>query len=200
MSTLTISPAYGARHRSAAERAAERWAAVPATELAGELAIRPGPRRAARPTSVPGTEPLRGARPAPRPVDGPAAEPRRTARPVHAPGSEPRRTARPARPASPGGQVRLTRRGRLVVFLLAMAFVLSLGVLLGARSMATGESGQDQPTRVVMVDEGETLWDIAAGIAKDGEVRSMMHQIEQLNGLESGMLLSGQELHVPVTD
>jgi hypothetical protein len=98
------------------------------------------------------------------------------------------------------GQVRLTRRGRLVVFLLALAFVLAMGILLGARSIATGEAGQDQPTRVVMVDEGETLWDIAAALAEDGEVRSMMHRIEQLNGLESGMLLTGQELHVPVTD
>lgn len=105
-----------------------------------------------------------------------------------------------ARQAGRAGQVRLTRRGRLVVFLLAMTFVLTAGVLLGAQSMATGEAGEDQPTRVVMVDDGDTLWGIAAGIAEEGEVRSVMHEIEQLNGLESGMLLTGQELHVPVTD
>jgi hypothetical protein len=111
-----------------------------------------------------------------------------------------RQRADDRRPAAPRTQVRLTRRGRLVVFVLAMAFVLAAGVLLGARSVATGEAGQDQPTRVVMVGEGETLWGIADEIAEDGEIRSMMHEIQQLNGLESGTLYAGQELHLPVTD
>lgn len=110
----------------------------------------------------------------------------------------PRRAARTR--AARAGEVRLTRRGRLMVFLVALAFVLALGVLLGARSIATDEAGPGETTRVVMVDEGQTLWQIAAGLSEDGEVRSMMHRIEQLNALETSMLYAGQELHVPVSD
>lgn len=98
------------------------------------------------------------------------------------------------------GEVRLTRRGRLAVFLVALAFVLALGVLLGSRSIATDQAGPGEATRVVMVDEGQTLWQIAAGLSEDGEVRSMMHRIEQLNALETSMLYAGQELHVPVAE
>ena len=47
--------------------------------------------------------------------------------------------------------VRLTRRGRLVVFLFALAVVLGAGFFLGATSVATDEAGTSEPTEVVMV-------------------------------------------------
>ena len=107
--------------------------------------------------------------------------------------------ARP-RLAAPRSQVRLTRRGRLVVFVLALAFLLTAAMFLGTRSTATNESGPEMQTEVVMVGQGETLWSIASEIADDGEVRDMVDQIERLNALDSSMLYAGQELHVPVVD
>lgn len=101
-------------------------------------------------------------------------------------------------PAPRRGGVRLTRRGRLVVFLLALTAVLAVGVLLASGSVATGEKGTPVPTRTVMVGSGDTLWAIAAEIADDGDVRGMIHEIEQLNALESGMVTAGQQLQVPV--
>ena len=98
-------------------------------------------------------------------------------------------------------QVRLTRRGRLVVFLACLFLVLGAALFLGATSVATGETGgAEQPTRVVMVGEGDTLWAIASAAAGDGEVREMMHTIKQLNALDSSMLVAGQKIFVPVTD
>ncbi|GAA4376516.1 LysM peptidoglycan-binding domain-containing protein [Nocardioides caricicola] len=94
--------------------------------------------------------------------------------------------------------VRLTRRGRLVVFLVALVAVLAVGIVLAQGSVASGEKGTPAPTRVVMVGAGETLWDIAADIAEDGDVRGMVHEIEELNALESGMVAAGQELRVPL--
>src|SRR5262245_35461218 len=100
---------------------------------------------------------------------------------------------RPARP-----QVRLTRRGRLVVFIASLLLVFGTAfVLLGGASVATGEAGEPEPTRVVMVGEGETLWDIASSIADEGDTRDMMERIERLNALDSGMLFAGQRLRVP---
>lgn len=93
--------------------------------------------------------------------------------------------------------VRLTRRGRLVVLLVALGLVLAFGFVLASGSFATRDAGSPEPTRVVMVGTGDTLWDIAADLAGDGGVRSMMDKIERLNALESGMLVAGQELVVP---
>ena len=108
-----------------------------------------------------------------------------------------RRTAR----TSARSQVRLTRRGRLVVFIASLFLVLGAALFLGATSVATGETGgAEQPTRVVMVGEGDTLWAIASAAAGDGDVRDMMHTIKELNALDSSMLVAGQKIFVPVTD
>jgi LysM repeat protein len=96
------------------------------------------------------------------------------------------------------GSVRLTRRGRLVVLTLALLTILTVALVLAGRSVATDEAGTPEPTRVVMVGSGDTLWDIAADVADDGDVRSMIARIEKLNALESGMVVVGQRLVVPV--
>ena len=113
------------------------------------------------------------------------------------------RTFRPAMPAprpAPTGQVRLTRRGRLVVFVLALLVVLGLGLYWAAGSVATEEPGTPEPTRVVMVGTGDTLWGIAADLADDGDVRAMVDHIEHLNALDSGMVVAGQRLRVPLDE
>ena len=57
----------------------------------------------------------------------------------------------PARP-----QVRLTRRGRLVVFLGTLMLVLLLGIVCGTgSSVATERPGTPEPTRVVQVGPGD---------------------------------------------
>ena len=104
-----------------------------------------------------------------------------------------------ARP-EPRGEVRLTRRGRFVVFLAALLFVLGAALFLGATSVATNDAGTDQPTEAVMVGEGDTLWAIASDLAPDGEVREMVATIKELNALDSAMLVAGQTLYVPVID
>lgn len=104
----------------------------------------------------------------------------------------------PARRA-PQGEVRLTRRGRLVVLALALLVVLGLGIALGGGSAATGEPGPGVATEVVVVDHGDTLWGIASEYAAHGgEVRAVMAEIEQVNRLESPALMVGQRIHVPV--
>ena len=84
-----------------------------------------------------------------------------------------------------------------MVFLGALMVVLALGVLWGAGSVATERPGAPEPTRVVLVSEGETLWGIAAEAATDGNTGAMVERIEQLNHLESGMLTAGQKIRVP---
>ncbi|GAA1139567.1 LysM peptidoglycan-binding domain-containing protein [Nocardioides aquiterrae] len=96
------------------------------------------------------------------------------------------------------GAVRLTRRGRLAVFTLALLVVLAVGFVLASGAVGTGEPGTPEPTRVVVVGSGDTLWEIAAGLADDGDVRAMVAKIQKLNALDSGMLTAGQKLVVPI--
>jgi hypothetical protein len=113
------------------------------------------------------------------------------------------RTALP-RPAvrRPGvsSTVRLTRRGRAAVLLAGLVIALVVGVVLGAGSVATEHPGTPEPTRIVMVGSGETLWDIAGDAALatgSDDIRAMVKRIERMNALESGMVRAGQRLRVP---
>lgn len=90
--------------------------------------------------------------------------------------------------------VRLTRRGRLVVFGAAFAAVLGLGFVAATGSLA---SDQPEPTRVITVQPGQTLWDLAAAASHGGDVRATMSHLETLNHLDSTTLEVGQELRVP---
>jgi Tfp pilus assembly protein FimV len=112
-----------------------------------------------------------------------------------------RRTAAPAAPtARRTGQVRLTRRGRLVVFLFALAVVAAAALWLAAGSAASGDSAPTPAeVDVITVAPGDTLWDIASDAAATtgDDVRDMMQRIEQLNALDGGTLYVGQDLRVP---
>lgn len=109
----------------------------------------------------------------------------------------------PSRRASSGGpapcgELRLTGRGRVVITLLFLALVLAVLTLLSGYSAAIGSAGDPAPTRTVVVEEGDTLWGIAAGVADGRDLREVIHEIERLNALSGPGLVEGQELAVPV--
>lgn len=166
MSAMTIAPTL---RRAGHRRAAAQRAAA---------------RRAAGPVA-----PLRAVPALPGPVAG-GPVPVRAAAPGRAvPVAGPRREVT-------AGPLRLTRRGRVVMW--------SLGVLLASGVGGAAMSAQaDGPTaaaevRRVVVAPGDTLWGIAAGVAAPGEdVRDVVLQLMTLNELPSGGLLAGQTIVVP---
>ena len=94
--------------------------------------------------------------------------------------------------------LRLTRRGRLVLFLLGLAVVLALGVVWGAGSVAGTHAGPPEPTPNVHGQPGQTLYAIAETVTTDGDVAAMVEKIMDLNALDDPMLYVGQSLRVPV--
>ena len=90
--------------------------------------------------------------------------------------------------------LRLTRRGRLVVFGVGLAAVLGIAFVAATGSLA---NDQPEPTRVVTVQPNQTLWDIAAGVSGGGDVRSTMAHLEAINHLDTTTLQVGQHLRVP---
>lgn len=99
-----------------------------------------------------------------------------------------RSTARP---------VRLTRRGRLVVLTAFVATFVGLMVAFAGPVIATLSGGSGEPVRVVEVQPGQTLYDIAGRVARPGHVNEMVYRIEELNSLPDSDISAGQRLAVP---
>lgn len=113
------------------------------------------------------------------------------------PGHRVRRAA-PARAARPA--LRITRRGRLSITLAFAVVLAALGVAGGSQALAGSET-QPVPVQSVTVLPGDTLWSIAQQGAAPGEdVRDVIAEIVELNGLESSAVYAGQQLTVPLAD
>ncbi len=107
-------------------------------------------------------------------------------------------TVAPVQSSRPtGGELRLTRRGRVVVTLLFLVMVTVALTFVSGYSAATGAAGDAPPTRTLVVAEGDTLWSIAAQVAGPGEIREVVHEIQELNSLADPALTEGQRIAVP---
>jgi LysM domain len=95
--------------------------------------------------------------------------------------------------------VRLTRRGRIVFLMAFLASAFVVMVAFGGWATATHDSGTPTPVRVVEVEEGDTLYGIAGRVAEPGQVRDMVHEIQQLNSLSGATLQVGQKLAIPTS-
>ena len=96
------------------------------------------------------------------------------------------------------GPLRLTTRGRVVLGVLTL-LVMGLGLVTwqAGRASADGASGAVEVVRHV-VQPGETLWGIAREVAGPTEdVRDVVLELVELNGLPSAGLMAGQSIVVP---
>lgn len=147
------------------------------------------------PGSAPALEPITLPRPAPAVL---VPSPRVPAPPIPALLVPARRMAPPSSKATP---LRLTRRGRIVVAVMAALLVAGLSLAVAGAAQATGHSassrgGSPNLTRVV-VRPGQTLWSVAQNADPHADPRQIIQQIAQLNALTSETLAVGQRLWVP---
>jgi len=92
--------------------------------------------------------------------------------------------------------LRLTRRGRVVLVMLAMLLVAPM-VTWGATAVASSP-GEPTEVRVHAVQPGETLWGFAEEVARPGEdVRHAVSRLQDLNEMTSGAVRVGQLLLLP---
>lgn len=95
--------------------------------------------------------------------------------------------------------LRLTRRGRLAMFLSTVLMLVVLAVILGSTTVATDQPGTPVPATMVTVQPGQTLWDLAAKANPHGDVRVTVDDIMRLNSIESaGAIQSGDKIAVPL--
>lgn len=92
------------------------------------------------------------------------------------------------------GPLRLTRRGRVLVVLVALALLLVAGFAAG-RASRSHAAPATLPTAVVQ--PGDTLWSIAARVAPQRDTRVVVSQIRAANHLSSASVQVGQRLVLP---
>ncbi|MFP7760101.1 LysM peptidoglycan-binding domain-containing protein [Marisediminicola sp. LYQ85] len=98
----------------------------------------------------------------------------------------------------PQRRLRLTRRGRAVfTALVAAPIVLAAGAfaLNGGMATASNEDGAD--VVFVQVESGESLWELAVGLAPEADPREVVSDLVHFNQLDSADVQPGQKLAVP---
>ncbi|XAS68876.1 LysM peptidoglycan-binding domain-containing protein [Micrococcaceae bacterium Sec5.7] len=100
-------------------------------------------------------------------------------------------------------RLRLTHRGRIVLIglplVVLVAILMSLAGFFNAPAKAA-DSAADlsaTPTVSVTVQAGESLWAIATAVAPERDPRDVIADIVQLNNLDAGRVMPGQQLFVP---
>ena len=90
---------------------------------------------------------------------------------------------------------RFTLRGQRVLVALGFAIAIAAGAIVGN---LIGPPELPEETSTMVVQSGDSLWSIASALADPGEdLRPLMSEIRELNGLETAYIASGQQLVIP---
>lgn len=97
------------------------------------------------------------------------------------------------------GRLRLTARGRRVVAgLVLLPALFGLGMLAAQPVLAAGAGASAAAElETVTVQPGQSLWQIAASIAEDRDVRDIVIDLKALNALDGSTVEAGQTLVLP---
>ncbi len=124
----------------------------------------------------------------------------RVVRPAAGPAA-PRPAAGPAAPRPAAAALRLTRRGRIVVAVLAVLLLTVLSLVIAGAAQATSHSAPrgaaGSGLGQVVVRPGQSLWSVAENADPDADTRLVIQQIVQLNALSGDTVFAGQRLWVP---
>jgi LysM repeat protein len=97
----------------------------------------------------------------------------------------------------------LTRRGKRVLVAAIVLMVLLVGAFFVALSPAVGAAGSNSAvkTEIVVIQTGQTLWELAKSTQPERDPRDVVSDIYALNNLESGsQVYVGQVLHIPTSN
>jgi hypothetical protein len=116
----------------------------------------------------------------------------------------------PPRPVSARTQVssplplRLTRRGRVVVAVLAVTVIAAVSLVIGLAAAGGAEAANHGQPRAgyqgmheVVVQSGQTLWSIASAAEPGADPRDVVQQIMTANAMTGTTITAGQLLWVP---
>jgi LysM repeat protein len=91
-------------------------------------------------------------------------------------------------------RLRLTRRGRVVVFAF---FLLLAAAAVTLAATASRAADPPAPASTMVVKRGDTLWSIADRHDLKGDRRAVIEEIRRLNALDDYTVYAGQQLKLP---
>jgi hypothetical protein len=112
--------------------------------------------------------------------------------------------ARARPPVSSPSPVRLTRRGRVVVAVLAIAVIAAVALAVGLAAAGGAQAANHGQPRAgyqgmhqIVVRPGQTLWSIASAAEPAADPRDVVQQIMTANAMTGTTITAGQLLWVP---
>ena len=79
------------------------------------------------------------------------------------------------------------------------SMVIILSIMLTTVFFATNAYGYEGKNyETVIVQKGDTLWDIAGEYCKKGDIRRFIYEIKKINNLTESIIFEGDELKIPV--
>jgi LysM domain len=105
--------------------------------------------------------------------------------------------SRPAPRPRASGRLRPTRRARRLAVILALAGGVAVGSWIAPLLSGGGADLRLAGESVVVVQQGDTLWSIASSLDGGSDVRAVVDEIQDLNGLRGTGIRPGQTLLVP---
>jgi LysM repeat protein len=88
---------------------------------------------------------------------------------------------------------------KLMVAAAFLMLVTGLFINLGVKVTAANDhsSGSQPAWHEIVVQNGDTLWCLAEKYVPDKDTRKVIHEIREINSLESADLMPGQVLRIP---
>ncbi|MCX7773185.1 MAG: LysM peptidoglycan-binding domain-containing protein [Clostridia bacterium] len=88
----------------------------------------------------------------------------------------------------------LKNKKRFAALLMLLTLVIMFsGLVVNAGAAAQGEP----PHKTILVEAGDTLWDIASRYAENSDPRAYIFELKQLNGIATDNIFIGQQLMLP---
>jgi len=99
-------------------------------------------------------------------------------------------------------KLRLTRRGRAVIAVLALLLAMSALALGAMFSASTAEASIENidPSEFtyVVAQPGDSLWTLASRVAPEADTRDVIYEMQRLNSIPTSDIQVGQELAIPL--
>lgn len=92
-------------------------------------------------------------------------------------------------------RIKSSFRFTLFTLIVIISFALFTNAVLG---LADASGMNEKRYTEIEVQSGDTLWDIARSYMPDGDIRSEVRALKELNGMEGDLLFAGQRLIVPL--
>lgn len=93
-------------------------------------------------------------------------------------------------------EVRLTRRGRLVVSVMSALMAALIGAVLVTVSASSGATASVRTTSYA-VQPGDTLWSLAGKVRPGADRRDTVARLVELNPQAAGGIVAGETLNLP---